>query len=94
MESEKIKYAETYSERRGAMAEGTVKWFDDHGGYGYITQENGGSLLVLRSEIRTYGIPSPGQGDRVKFDIVKGKLCDAAAGVSLICDIAANVAKL
>jgi CspA family cold shock protein len=74
------------------MADGTVKWFNEHNGYGYITQENGGSLLVRRSEIRASGIPSLEEGDRVKFNIVKGKLCDTAVGVSLICDMAANVA--
>ncbi|GEM_PF-1680050 len=74
------------------MADGIVKWFNEHNGYGYITQKNGGSLLVRRSEIRASGIPSLEEGDRVKFNIVKGKLCDTAIGVSLVCDMAANVA--
>ena len=55
------------------MAQGTVKWFSDQKGYGFIEQENGEDIFVHHSEIIGSGFKSLSEGDRVTFDIAEGK---------------------
>ena len=55
------------------MAQGTVKWFNDQKGYGFIEQENGEDIFVHHSEIIGSGFKSLSEGDRVTFDIAEGK---------------------
>lgn len=54
------------------MANGTVKWFNDSKGFGFITQENGPDLFVHHSAIVANGYRSLNEGDRVTFDAAEG----------------------
>ena len=49
------------------MPEGTVKWFSDQKGYGFIEQENGNDLFVHFSEIQTDGFKTLTEGQKVTF---------------------------
>jgi CspA family cold shock protein len=54
------------------MIKGTVKWFNESKGYGFITKEGGGDVFVHYSEIQGSGFKSLAQGQTVKFEIVDG----------------------
>lgn len=66
------------------MAEGTVKWFNEKKGYGFIEQENGEDVFVHHSGISGSGFKSLQEGDRVTFDIEKGQKGPAATNVTVI----------
>ena len=54
------------------MAEGTVKWFNDQKGFGFIEQEDGPDAFVHHSNIDMAGFKSLNEGDRVSFDVGQG----------------------
>ncbi len=55
------------------MATGTVKWFNESKGFGFITQDDGGpDVFAHYSEIKGDGFKSLAEGDKVSFDVVKG----------------------
>ena len=54
------------------MAEGTVKWFNDAKGFGFIEQDNGPDVFVHFSQIQGDGFKSLAEGDRVSFDVTEG----------------------
>jgi CspA family cold shock protein len=55
------------------MAEqGTVKWFNDAKGYGFISRQNGEDVFVHFSAIQAGGFRSLQEGQQVEFDVVKG----------------------
>jgi CspA family cold shock protein len=66
------------------LAEGTVKWFSDQKGYGFIEQENGEDIFVHYTEIVESGFKTLSEGERVSFDIGEGKKGPAAQNVRKI----------
>ena len=66
------------------MAQGTVKWFSDQKGYGFIEQDNGEDIFVHYSEIADSGFKTLSEGDRVTFDVGAGQKGPAAQNVSKI----------
>jgi cold shock protein len=63
------------------MAEGTVKWFNDAKGFGFIEQESGDDVFVHHSEIQGEGFKSLAEGDRVIFDVTQGQKGPQASNV-------------
>ena len=54
------------------MDQGTVKWFNDAKGFGFITPENGPDLFVHHTAIAAEGFRSLAEGDRVEYEVTKG----------------------
>ncbi len=59
--------------KEGNMAQGSVKWFSNEKGYGFISQEGGEDLFVHHSEIKMQGYRSLNEGEQVSFEIGEGK---------------------
>jgi len=53
------------------MARGTVKWFNDKKGYGFIEREGGGDVFVHYSEIKGDGFKTLAEGQLVEFDLLE-----------------------
>ena len=67
------------------MAEGTVKWFDDAKGYGFITAAEGSEdLFVHHSNVNGEGFKSLSEGAKVTFDARAGQKGPEAANVALV----------
>jgi len=66
------------------MANGTVKWFNERKGYGFIEQEDGPDIFVHHSGINAAGFRTLQEGDRVTFDIEQGEKGPAAKNVTKI----------
>jgi CspA family cold shock protein len=54
------------------MEQGTVKWFNDAKGFGFVSRENGDDVFVHHSAIQSNGFRSLQEGQRVQFNVVKG----------------------
>jgi CspA family cold shock protein len=54
------------------MAQGTVKWFNDSKGFGFITSEDSTDVFVHHTSIQGNGFKSLAEGDNVSFDVEKG----------------------
>jgi CspA family cold shock protein len=67
--------------RRKKMAEGTVKWFNDSKGFGFIEQDNGPDVFAHFSAINAEGFKSLAEGERVSFDVVEGQKGPQAANI-------------
>jgi len=66
------------------MANGTVKWFDERKGYGFIEQEDGPDVFVHHSGINGVGFKSLNEGEKVTFDIEEGRKGPAAVNVTAV----------
>ena len=63
------------------MANGTVKWFNDAKGFGFISQEGGDDVFVHHTAIDMDGFRSLKEGEKVEFDVVRGPKGLQAANV-------------
>jgi CspA family cold shock protein len=66
------------------MTNGTVKWFNDRRGFGFIEQQNGPDVFVHHSGIVSNGFKSLDEGDQVTFDIEQGPKGPSATNVKTI----------
>ncbi|NJD55736.1 MAG: cold-shock protein [Nitrospirae bacterium] len=66
------------------MANGTVKWFNEAKGFGFITCEDGSDVFVHYSSIQGNGFKSLAEGDAVSFDTEKGPKGLKAVNVSKV----------
>ena len=66
------------------MARGTVKWFNDQKGFGFITQEDGPDVFVHYSAIEGSGFRSLSEGDAVEFQVVQGSKGPQAQAVKRV----------
>jgi len=64
------------------MINGTVKWFNDAKGFGFLSQEGGPDVFVHHSEIRGDGFKTLNEGDQVSFEVVESPKGPRAANVT------------
>jgi len=67
-----------------ARISGTVKWFNDAKGFGFISREGGPDVFVHFSAIDSSGFKSLGEGDQVEFEVVQGEKGPQAANVKKV----------
>ena len=63
------------------MAQGSVKWFNDAKGFGFISQEDGEDVFVHFSAVQAQGFKSLAEGDKVEFEVARGPKGLQAANV-------------
>ena len=66
------------------MANGTVKWFNEKKGYGFIEQDNGKDVFVHHSGIDMTGFKTLYEGNQVTFDVIDGPKGPSAKNVRLV----------
>ncbi len=66
------------------MAEGTVKWFNEQKGFGFIEKDEGGDVFVHYTAITGSGFRTLQEGQRVSFEIQQGQKGPAAADVKVL----------
>ena len=64
------------------MAQGTVKWFNESKGFGFVTSEDGTDVFVHYSGVISEGYKSLQEGEYVQFELTKGKNGDQAVNVT------------
>jgi CspA family cold shock protein len=73
-----------YERRIYSMSEGTVKWFNEQKGFGFIEDSEGGDVFVHYSAIKSSGFKTLAEGQRVSFEIAQGKKGPAAENVMVL----------
>jgi cold shock protein len=63
------------------MSQGTVKWFNEAKGYGFIEEDGGNDIFVHYTSIKAEGFRSLSEGERVIFDVTEGQKGRMAANV-------------
>jgi len=66
------------------MPDGTVKWFSDQKGYGFITQQGGADVFVHYSAITMDGFKTLKEGDHVQFEVAEGPKGLQATSVTVV----------
>jgi CspA family cold shock protein len=66
------------------MARGTVKWFNDAKGYGFISSDEGQDVFVHQTEIKIDGFRSLKEGQKVEFELTQGQKGSKAVNVRLV----------
>jgi CspA family cold shock protein len=66
------------------VATGTVKWFNNEKGYGFIAREGGDDVFVHFSNIQANGYRTLEEGQRVEFDVAPGRKGEEAQNVRLV----------
>ncbi|HWG97938.1 MAG TPA: cold-shock protein [Pilimelia sp.] len=66
------------------MAVGTVKWFSDDKGYGFISREDGDDIFVHFSAIQGSGFKTLAEGAQVEFEITQGPKGEQASNVTIV----------
>ncbi|MBP1721403.1 MAG: putative cold-shock DNA-binding domain protein [Deltaproteobacteria bacterium] len=65
------------------MVKGTVKWFNEKKGYGFLSQENGNDVFVHYTSIKAEGFKTLKEGDPVEFEVQDGPKGPQAINVKL-----------
>ena len=66
------------------MANGTVKWFNEKKGFGFIEQDEGTDVFVHHTDINATGFKTLKEGDKVTFDVGQGPKGPKAANVTVV----------
>ncbi|MFQ5805884.1 MAG: cold-shock protein [Phycisphaerae bacterium] len=66
------------------MAQGTVKWFNDTKGYGFIRSDEGQDVFVHQTEIRAEGFRTLQEGQKVQFELTQGQKGSKAVNVKIV----------
>jgi cold shock protein len=69
-----LEFSDTFKskKRKNEMEQGTVKWFNDAKGFGFLSRANGEDVFVHFSAIKSNGFRSLQEGQAVQFDVTKG----------------------
>jgi cold shock protein len=72
---------ELFLQEVSTVVSGTVKWFNEKKGFGFIQQDGGGDVFVHHSAITMSGFRTLAEGDRVSFEVEQGQKGPAAKNV-------------
>jgi CspA family cold shock protein len=76
-----LPYSSNPNKEVSHMVKGTVKWFNETKGFGFITREDGGDVFAHYSAIAGDGFKSLSEGDAVSFDVVDGEKGPRASNI-------------
>jgi CspA family cold shock protein len=79
-----LEFSDTSRNRGMFMEQGTVKWFNDAKGFGFLSRTNGEDVFVHHSAIKSEGFRSLKEGQTVEFDVVRGPKGFQAENVRLV----------